>query len=52
VCGVNFAVGYYYPHTSNELVVIDDYLQTLEIVEKLLAIEKLPKFELQKKVIE
>ena len=37
ICGVNLSVGYYNEHTPNESIVIDEWLNTLEIAEKMLS---------------
>lgn len=36
VCGVNLSVGYYNEHTSDEILVFDEWYNTLSVVEKLI----------------
>ena len=47
ICGVNLACGYMMPHTSDEYIVKDDWLNTLRIAEKWFAAKDLPRFELR-----
>ena len=44
ICGVNFSIGYYNQHSVNETLNIQEWLNTLNVVRKLLANEQLPKF--------
>lgn len=46
ICGVNLSCGYYKEHTSEEYIVKEEWLHTLQILRKWLE-EDLPKFELQ-----
>jgi len=44
ICGVNLSCGYYYPHSSLEYVLKDDWLNTLHIAERWLSMPDLPRF--------
>lgn len=44
ICGVNFSVGYYYPHTSKETLVYSQWEATYKMAQKLLGINPLPRF--------
>jgi len=46
ICGVNFSIGYYDQHSDYESLNINEWLNTLNLVKKILAIENLPKFHL------
>lgn len=46
--GVNFAAGYFFNHSSSEIVVLDAWLRTFLRVHELLAREQLPRFEKDK----
>jgi len=49
ICGVNFSIGYYEQHSRREFLKIDEWLNTYHLVTKLLSMEQLRKFHLQKK---
>ncbi len=40
ICAVNLCVGYYNEHTSKESIVVDEWLQTLNLAEKILTGEQ------------
>ena len=43
ICGVNLSVGYYCEHQRNEFIVIDEWLNTLNVAMKWLSMDDLPK---------
>lgn len=45
ICGANLSIGYYLEHTRNEYLVLDEWLQTLLLMQQMLS-AKLPRFEL------
>lgn len=47
--GVNLSIGYYDEHTEDEYVVVNEWLNTLELCRNWLSKEDLPKFELNEK---
>ena len=49
VTGVNLSIGYYNEHTIKEYLVIDEWLNTLDKVTKILNSPNIPKFKLEKK---
>ena len=51
ICGVNFSIGYYDNHSRDEKLNIGEWLHTLDMVRKLMAMEHLPKFRLRKKIL-
>ncbi|MDR2919311.1 MAG: hypothetical protein LBV72_08110 [Tannerella sp.] len=48
ICGVNFSVGYDYEHSKSEMLNIDEWLNTFNVVRELLRDEHLPKYHLPK----
>lgn len=46
ICGVNFSIGYYNEHSKNETLNIQEWLNTLNVVRKLLGNDHLHKFHL------
>ncbi len=46
ICGVNLSIGYYYEHTPEECLVMDDWRNTLERCRQWLSEPELPKFPL------
>ena len=44
VCGVNLSVGYYNEHSENEYLVVDEWLNTLNMCRKWVSQEDLPRF--------
>ena len=49
ICGVNLSIGYYAQHSIYESLSVDEWLNTLSLVKKILAEEHLQKFHLKKK---
>ena len=47
ICGVNLCIGYYNEHTPNEAIVLEEWLQVLNLAEKILK-EKQKKYPLVK----
>jgi hypothetical protein len=47
ICGVNFSVGYHNEHSKNETLIIQEWIDTLNVVRKILLIEPLPEFHLK-----
>lgn len=46
ICGVNLSIGYYGEHTPNEILIVPEWINTVEIAKNLLSQENLPKFKL------
>lgn len=44
ICGVNLSVGYRNEHTENEYLIVDEWLNTLDICRKWLSAPALPRF--------
>lgn len=44
MCGMNISIGYYRQHSSNEYLNIDEFITTLETVQKVLTQENIPAF--------
>ncbi|MCX7770760.1 MAG: hypothetical protein N2202_06725 [Proteobacteria bacterium] len=47
ICGVNLSIGYYEEHKNDAYLVFDEWLKTLNIVQKWLSKNNLPKFRRQ-----
>jgi len=45
ITGVNFSIGYYNEHTNDEVLVIDEWLRTLNMLRNLLNDTNIPRFE-------
>lgn len=48
ICGVNLSIGYYNEHSENECIVINEWLNTLNICRKWLSNPELPRFSLHR----